>query len=166
MDDSNIIFGNAWLIFIFTGAFYVVLYFKFYKQIKRIEAEAEGIFECVGFTRLYFIVIWLTFQNILFVYSIFIKPSDLMFILVLVIGIIPFSYLGRGIICYNDKELFVDATILKISSIKSIEFDSRIGRNGRIYIAYFYNYDGREKHQSISNDAISFLKYNFPDKCS
>ncbi|HNX65094.1 MAG TPA: hypothetical protein PKI60_07925 [Oscillospiraceae bacterium] len=158
-------FNNQWIVFIFSGIFYIFLYLKYYRPIKKIKAEAACVFKCFGKGRLIAMVTWLTVLTLVLIFVIYIKPNFWLFLYISAFGVIPFSYISLGTIYVNDYELFIDGTVYQISSIDKIHFEVRSNRNGTFYYTSICSNDGIIKHKYITFKAADFLAEHFTDKC-
>lgn len=165
MESEYSKFNNQWIVFIFSGIFYIFLYLKYYRPIKKIKADAVYVFKCFGKGRLIAMVTWLTVLTLLLIFVIYIKPNFWLFIYIAAFGVIPFSYISLGTIYINDYELFIDGTVYDISSIHKIYFEVRSSKNATLYYTSICSNDGIIKHKYITNKAADFLVQNFTDMC-
>ncbi len=153
---------NQWLVFIFAGAFFILLFFRYIRPILRMRSEFNDVFDGCGKVNLIIMVTWLTILTYLYIRVIYIKPDFGMFLYVAFLGIIPFAFVMRGIVFINDNELFVDGKVIQRNEIESIDYETRLVKNGIAYIACIHLNDGKVVRMAVTNKASKLLTKHFP----
>ena len=158
--DKEIIWINffGWIMLIGICIIGVILYFRYYKPIKKIKAEAVNAFSCFGKAKLIFMFVWLGIMVCFYLYQIFIKPDIMVFTVFTFVGIIPMLFAERGIIYINDYELFIGGTVVKIPALEKIEYRVEASSRGGFYYMIYLKVGEKVLNKWITERSAEFLK--------
>lgn len=140
------------------GVIAVILYFRYYKLIKKIKAESVNEFYCFGKGKLIFMIVWAGIMTCFYFYQIFINPDIMVFTAFTFVGIIPMLFVERGIIYINDYELFIDGTVVKIPALEKIEYRVEASSRGGFYHMIYLKVGEKVINKWITERSAEFLK--------
>ena len=148
----------GWIMLIGICIIGVILYFRYYKPIKKIKAEAVNTFSCFGEWRFIFIFIWTGIMICFYLYQIFINPDMMVFTAFTFLGIFPMLFAEPGIIYINDYELFINGTVVKISSLDKIEYSVEHSSRGGFFYIVKLKVGEKVINKFITRRSLEFLR--------